>query len=50
MSYFDAPMISRCKIISEYQLAFTCTKLTIETVEQSMKYVQSLKYDTRTCN
>ena len=28
-------------ISSTYQLAFTCLKLTIETLEQGVKYVQS---------
>ena len=34
--------IAQRKVIPESsQLAFTCSKLTIETLEQSVKYVQS---------
>ena len=32
-------MFRICKVISK--LAFTCSKLAIETLEQGMKYVQS---------
>ena len=30
------------------QLAFTCSKLTIETLQQDVEYVQSYNKDTRT--
>ena len=42
-SPINKPIISVCKPIlkSLTQPAFTCSKLTIETLQQGMKYVQS---------
>ena len=42
---FDHFVNTRCYGVENYQIttqqAFTCSKLTIETLEQGMKYVQS---------
>ena len=37
----EFPIISKHTISISYQPAITCSKLTIETLEQSVKYVQS---------